>query len=133
MITYKDGYKYQLVKVVSYKLPIQTGFRITCGLFLEITPQGNLYIKPGYAWDGCSGPTWDDKSNMKAGLIHDAMYQFMRHGLLDEDPWKNIADQLLYDIAIENGMNSVRAWYYKKAVEMFGHNSTRKPRKVYKV
>lgn len=137
---YKDGYKYQLLdKLISYKLPIQTGQELFCDDFLQITKGGVLFIKKGYAWDGCSGPTWDDKTNMRAGLIHDALYQFMRNNLLPRDTWKPIADQVLYDIMCEDAealgkimwIYKPRAWYYKLAVEKFGYNATTTPKKVY--
>lgn len=130
---YKAGYKYQLVDEVTFMLPIQSGIDLKCGSFLRIYASGKLQIKAGYAWDGCSGPTWDDDGNMKAGLVHDALYQFMRYELLPRDTWKPIADQLLYDISVESGMSRIRAWYYKLAVDKFGHDATITKRKVYKI
>ena len=84
---------------------------------------GHLVILKGYAWDGASGPTIDDKTNMKASLIHDALYQLMREELIERTHRKYI-DQLFRDICLTNGMNRFRAWYYYKAVRMFSKNSS---------
>ncbi|MEE8308040.1 MAG: hypothetical protein V3R81_12295, partial [Gammaproteobacteria bacterium] len=46
--------------------------------YIKLTVHGWLTIKKGYCWDGCSGPTYDDSTNQRAGLVHDALYQLMR-------------------------------------------------------
>ena len=38
----------------------------------------SICVKPGYAWDGASGPTIDTKNTVAASMIHDILYQFMR-------------------------------------------------------
>jgi hypothetical protein len=85
---------------------------------------GDLIINAGYSWDGCSGPTWDDKTNMRAGLVHDALYQLIREGRLAENHRK-FADEELYRICREDGMNFIRAWLYLKAVRNFGAGAAR--------
>ena len=88
--------------------------------YITLWPSGQLFIKERYAWDGASGPTWDDKTNMRGSLIHDALYQLMREGVLNRAKWRKYADELLRDICIEDGMNKWRAglWYW--AVRTFG-------------
>jgi hypothetical protein len=119
------GYKYQLLEDYS----IQTAFRLDDAvetLFILLMPHGLLRIRYGYSWDGCSGPTWDDTTNMRAGLVHDACYQLIREGYIDKYN-KAYADRLFREILIEDGMSSIRASYYYYAVKYFG-NSALKPR-----
>jgi hypothetical protein len=49
--------------------------------FIKIEATG-IWILPGYCWDGASGPTVDDRTNMIAALIHDLLYQLMRLGVI---------------------------------------------------
>jgi len=103
--------------------------------FLKFDVDGNLTIKVGYAWDGCSGPTHDDKTNMRAGLVHDALYQLMRQGVIERSCQKE-ADIMLRQIMIEDGMllaenwrESVlavtRAWTYYRGVRIAGKKHTK--------
>lgn len=117
---YKKGYKYQLAETETLKVS---------GIYAWVTHDWirlegcRLWILKGYAWDGCSGPTWDDKTNMTAGLVHDALYQLMREGLLPQTA-KAAADEMLYRLCIKNGMWEFRARYYLWAVKKFGRKST---------
>jgi hypothetical protein len=124
-IKYCKGYKYQLVEDYSVVVPI-TGYDIALEWtdYISLTKDGLLTIKDGYAWDGCSGPTWDDKTNMRAGLVHDALYQLMRLGLLPLE-CRPIADKLFYDMCLEDGMWKFRAKYYHEGVEHFGYASAK--------
>jgi len=127
-IRYCAGYKYQLdedysktnggcLQVGIYGYDIQTRF-------ITLTRDGFLDIKNYYAWDGCSGPTIDDETNMRGGLIHDALYQLMREGFLPIE-CKEIADCLLHDICLEDGMAGFRADYYYEGVKLFGYASAK--------
>ena len=126
-IKYKSGYKYRLEN--GYK--IDTGIKrriivrkndkssVQRGVlrtkFLSLHPDGILHILKGYCWDGPSGPTIDTRSFMRGSLVHDALYQLMREDLLERD-YRKAADQLLYDVCIEDGMSRFRAWYVHKGV-----------------
>ena len=117
------GYKYELtdcVHAVAKKLPPPTDVG-EHRYIAVIDDNGDrlLAIFKGYAWDGASGPTFDDKTNMRASLVHDALYQLMREKLLDRKHRK-YADELFRDICIEDGMGKFRAWYYYQAVRIFG-------------
>jgi hypothetical protein len=79
--------------------------------FIELGTHGYLKMKKGYAWDGASGPTWDDNSNMLGGLVHDALYQLMREEHLPINLRKR-SDEILREICIEKGMTKFRAWYW---------------------
>jgi hypothetical protein len=121
MITYEKfrGYKYRLIDSYEHATGI-TGY---CGIepfeYVRIDDCGTLSIRRGYAWDGASGPTWDTRSNMRGSLVHDALYQLMRIGVIPIAE-RGKADRLFRDICIEDGMWKIRAWYYYQAVRMFG-------------
>jgi hypothetical protein len=131
---YTKGYKYQLKENFDITIPIQPGQgKFTSGPFLRLYPTGLLKIKAGYAWDGCSGPTYDDDTNMTAGLVHDALYQLIRNDVLPIEPFRKMADDMLKELCIKNGMSSIRAWYYHLAVRKFGGSAVEKPKEVYDV
>jgi hypothetical protein len=117
-VTYRKGYKYQLVENYRHSVPIMPQFDINTE-YLELTFTGGLFIAKGYAWDGASGPTFDTLSFIRGSLVHDALYQLMRLGLL-EQYWREEADKLLRDMCREDGMGRVRAWYVYRAVRQFG-------------
>lgn len=77
-----------------------------------------LTIAEGYAWDGASGPAIDTNSFMRGSLVHDALYQMMREGLIPQYHRKD-ADQTMKKICIEDGMWKFRAWYTYLAVRIF--------------
>ena len=125
MIKYKAGYKYQLTEDYQVFVPIFKDVRTD---FLELK-KGILTIKKGYAWDGPSGPVkaiaeilekipligkWLYrkylKSFMRGSLVHDALYQLMRYGLLDQS-YREAADWTLREICLEDGMGKTRAWW----------------------
>lgn len=113
VIQYTSGYKYQTYADYTIKLPEAfAGFAFKAR-FYELAADRNLTIRMGYAWNGASGPTWDDKSNMRGSLVHDAIYQAIIEGHLPRS-LRADADQLLHDICVEDGMNKIRAavWLY---------------------
>lgn len=116
-IYYKSGYKYQLCKQYSIQTLIYPATLIMAD-FISLQPCGLLIIDKGYAWDGASGPTLDTKSSMRGSLVHDALYQLMRLGLIPENN-REYADKLLHDICVEDGMNKLRAHIWKDMVESF--------------
>lgn len=115
------NYKYQLLERHSITIPIKPIAKIKAP-FIRLGKTGRLQILKGYAWDGCSGPTWNDKKNMRGGLVHDAIYQLLREGYLGDIEGKRrlIADKLLRQICLEDGMSRLRAWYYYRAVRLVG-------------
>jgi len=127
-IKYKSGYKYQLNEVYS----IDTGIFVSKnhhGEFLIIKSEGTLIISKGYAWDGASGPAIDTKNFMRASLVHDAIYQLMRAGVIDKSH-REKADKLMKKMCKEDGMNSVRAWLCYQAVRKFGGSAINKKKAV---
>jgi hypothetical protein len=122
-IRYRAGYKYQLATDYSIKTNI-LGYNIETK-YIGLIPNGILTIKEGYAWDGCSGPTEDDETNMRGGLVHDSLYQLMREGHLPEE-MRIIADSMLKCICREDGMGIFRAWCYFEGVDHFALYAAKK-------
>ena len=73
-ISYRSGYKYQLAKNYVQQIKIKPAADITEPDFIKLTKDGTLTVKKGYAWDGPSGPVPDTKENLRASLVHDALY-----------------------------------------------------------
>jgi hypothetical protein len=124
-IRYADGYKYQLraaYAVLVPELADQNRAPIVTD-WIELDPDGTLRIRPGYAWDGASGPTYDSKSSMRPSLGHDAVCQLMRMGLLDRSASPK-ADLAFHRQCKEDGMWSIRAQLWYQAVRVFGGRAT---------
>ena len=115
--------KYRKVKK-TYKYVLAEDERISLEIYEQAhndyisLDAGRLIVRYEYAWDGCSGPTIDDKTNMRGSLFHDALYQLMREGLVDRNHRKYI-DILFWEICRNDGMGRIRAWYYYRAVRIF--------------
>lgn len=129
-IKYRAGYKYQLAEQYSIMTPIK-GYDIQ-SYFISMRIDGLLTIKKCYAWDGCSGPTFDDKTNMRGGLVHDALYQLMREGKIPES-YRSVADNLLRKICKEDGMNWFRDWYYFEGVDHLAKFAAKKGSDLYPI
>ena len=114
-VRYKSGYKYQIAETFRCQTDIYPEETL-CSPFMELNVDGLLTLFPGYACDGPSGPTFDTKSFMRAAFVHDAIYQFMREGVLSISRKK--ADELLRRICIEDGMCKVRAWWVYQGVRI---------------
>lgn len=124
---YRKGYKYQLVEDYSYPLGYAFAHDDVATTFLSIE-QGTLTMYRGYAWDGPSGPTIDTANFMRGSLVHDALYQLMRYGLLDQ-ALRKAADDELYRICLEDGMGKLRAWYVYKSVRLFARKAASRKNK----
>lgn len=116
-ILYKKGYKYQLFEsylACTYIYPPAT-IRTD---WIVLSKEGVLEVSKGYAWDGPSGPTIDDRTNMRGSLEHDAFYQLMRLGLLPLE-YRDQVDKRLKDTCKADGMNSIRASVWREMVHLF--------------
>ena len=118
-IVYNGGYKYQLKEECRIATPIIPQQAIE-GDYLSLGTDGLLTIRKGYAWDGPSGPTVDTLNFMRGSLVHDALYQLMREGWLDNGTCREPADRLLQAICREDGMWQLRAWWVYLGVRWFG-------------
>ena len=122
-IKYRKGYKYQLASDYTVEVGIFPPKSIATRWCL-LSNNGFLTILGGYAWDGPSGPTWDTKSSMRGSLVHDALYQLIRLGLLDIS-WREKADDLLHDICVEDGMVHARAELWEEMVSIFAGSAAK--------
>jgi len=77
LISYRSGYKYQLAEDFHIQTFIKPENKVN-NQFISLDKKGNLVVKSGYAWDGVSGPVIDTSNNLRASLVHDALYQLMR-------------------------------------------------------
>ena len=111
-IRYCSGYKYQLATRYSLSITIKPKKDITTE-FITLDTKGKLTIKNGYAWDGPSGPVVDTKGNMRASLVHDALYHLMRHKKLSVKTYKDRADKIFKNICIQDGVpKKIASAYY---------------------
>lgn len=116
-VRYKSGYRYQLAE----GFYIRTAIRPPADIiepFICLSRNGGLYLSAGYAWDGATCFP-DVKSIMRGSLVHDALYQLMRLGLLSAEE-RAAADQLLYDCCVEDGMWKPVAWAVWQGVRLAG-------------
>lgn len=118
-IKYRSGYKYQLVEEHQVKVSVIPENDIKTD-YIELSAEGMLVIKKGYAWDGPSGPTFDTPNFMRGSLVHDALYQLMRNRSIDKDIWRDEADEELRRICLEDGMSRLRAWWVHRGVRIGG-------------
>lgn len=119
-IKYQAGYKYQLSE--TYTIQVDVRGRRVQSSFIWLTPQGQLEIRKGYAWDGPSGPTIDTSNFMRGSLVHDALYQLTREGHLPRS-MRIYADELLRKLCREDGMSAFRAWIVYRAVRRFARRA----------
>ena len=113
---YREGYKYQLAEDEI----AETGFSLPKGVrsrFINLTKTGKLTIKDGYAWDGASGPTFDTEAAMTPSLIHDALYQLMRHELIPQS-FRVPADELFIKLCRDRGMWFLRARLWWRGLQI---------------
>lgn len=116
-VRYKSGYRYQLAE----GFYIRTAIRPPADIvepFICLSRNGGLYLSAGYAWDGATCFP-DVKSIMRGSLVHDALYQLMRLGLLSAEE-RGVADDLLRQCCIADGMWKPVAWAVWQGVRMAG-------------
>ncbi|MBT6275499.1 MAG: DUF1353 domain-containing protein [Chromatiales bacterium] len=118
-IEYRTGYKYQLASNYSLKTTIKPASNVD-EEFIKLDTAGNLTVESGYAWDGPSGPVEDTPENMRASLVHDALYQLMRSRKLTIKEHKEKADKLFKKICIEDGVPKVTAEIYYLGLKLGG-------------
>jgi hypothetical protein len=121
-ISYKSGYKYQLTEEYELFVRIRISHAISFD-YASLYPDGKLWVRKGYAWDGPSGPAVDTPNFMRGSLVHDVLYQMMRLGLLDVG-WRKDADRELYRICREDGMSWTRAKFDFYMIRVLGKKYT---------
>jgi len=120
-ISYKGGYKYQLLSDCRATVGIYPARAIETR-YISLACDGELLIKAGYAWDGPSGPSVHSHNFIRGSLIHDALYQLIRGTYLGTAERLH-ADEALRAACLEDGMSAVRAWWVFTAVRRFGGRS----------
>jgi len=118
-IRYRSDYKYQLAEGYEVRTLLRPKAPITTG-FIDLDVAGNLYIRKGYAWDGPSGPVKDTPENMRASLVHDALYQLMRLGELKSRTHRKTADIQFMEICKEDGVPARTANLWYRGLRRFG-------------
>lgn len=114
---YKEGYKYILAEQTKFNTGIHPNIDVVIPNFVSLLRDGTLILGKGYAWNGVNW--WPDtKKNMKAGLVHDALYQLMQEGLL-EMFWKDDADRTFRDMLKAEGDLSANLCFF--AVQKLGN------------
>lgn len=126
-LKYSSGYKFQLNSDVVVQTTLRPAVPCVIQGYIFLDTDGMLYIYRGYAWNGCTNAP-DTYSNFLAGLVHDALYQLMQEGILDQS-FKPRADLMLRDIMIEYGSSFIIAELFYQAVKWFGYLHM-KPSKV---
>ena len=125
-IQFKRGYKYQLQAGCAIRLPELAdptrGPIIT--YWIELDPDGTMRFRPGYAWDGASGPTYDSKSSMRPSLPHDGGYQLIRMGLLPMSCRPKL-DAAFHRMCKEDRMLPPRAWLWFHLVRIFAESAAK--------
>lgn len=117
-------YKWRLTSdMVTYPVPLDITFS---GEYLCVRG-GTLLIKKGYCWDGASGPAIDTANFMGASLVHDALYQLMREGVIPRS-FRKTADKILREICLADGMSKPRAWWVYIAVRIGAGKSAKRRR-----
>ena len=118
-IRYRGDYKYQLAEGYEIDISIKPKADINTE-FIDLSINGRLTVKKGYAWDGPSGPVIDTKENLRASLVHDALYQLMRNNELVTRTHRKAADQIFKDLCKKDCVSNLRASMYYKALRRFG-------------
>lgn len=118
-IRYRSDYKYQLAEAYRITVAIRPKAAIESD-YIDLDMDGNLTVKKGYAWDGPSGPVKDTRENMRASLVHDALYQLMRNEHLSARSNRKAADLEFKQICKADGVSNFHASVYYKALRKFG-------------
>jgi len=118
-IRYRSDYKYQLAEGYEINISIRPKADIKTE-FTDLDTAGNLKVKRGYAWDGPSGPVADLEENMRASLVHDALYQLMRNKHLNARTHRRAADREFREICKADGVSSRTANLWYKVLRRLG-------------
>ncbi|RUM42953.1 MAG: hypothetical protein DSY80_06400 [Desulfocapsa sp.] len=117
-IHYKSGYKHQLAVTYEIQTEIYPTEHAEIRDFILLRPDGLLTVLKNYAWDGATAII-DTRYNLRASLVHDALYQLMREGVLSGE-YREAADKLFRQLCVEDGVFPVIASGYYWALRQFG-------------
>lgn len=121
MISYTitNDYKYMLADCYEHRFKWGLPVPFFLNSYIEYTKANVLVFKPGFVWDGPSGPAIDTVNGMRASLVHDALYAMAKTYNLSSQ-FRRLADKELYRIAREDGMSWFRAAYWYLGVRFGG-------------
>ena len=113
-------YKYVTITESTYYTDIRpTSFIET--EFITLSQTGILTVKVDYAWDGPSGPAIDTENFIIPSLVHDALYQLIRLGLLiPKRKYRRQADWELFRFCHQNKMILPRKVWVWAGVRLLG-------------
>ena len=115
-----DGKKYELKNDMYVNVFELAGNFVSKHPYIILFGDGGLLVKAGYMWDGATGVP-HNPDNMRGSLFHDALYELMQLGLLDRK-YRDVADQLLRSICIEDGMDKFWADQFYNFVHALGES-----------
>lgn len=116
-IAYVDADKYILAKPYQDFAPFKPLKDIVTSYGAFFT-NGQYEVSTGFLFSA-NWPAINTDDGKRAACIHDFFYCLMKDGHLDRD-YRDDADRLFYNMLIEDGMISFRAWYWYKAVRIGG-------------
>jgi hypothetical protein len=120
--------KYIKIKNGKYKFALTERCGIYTGIhcyhieteYFTLSKNGYLEIRPGYQWDGASGPVINTDPIIKASLPHDVLYQLMRQGKLPLKHRKR-ADELFRDILRYECSEGCQQWHCRTVCRTRAH------------
>lgn len=121
-IWYRSGFKYQLAGDYVTQICVRPP-RDVAADFVELTAEGWLTVKKGFAFDGPSVPEWipmrEDtrRMMMRGSCVHDALYELLRQGLIWD---REGADNELRRMCLEDGLPADEAESVWRAVQAYG-------------
>lgn len=93
--------------------------RVVAIPYVVLGADGQLFIRAGYCWDFGSGPAIDTPEMVAASLAHDALYDLIKLGQLDNGHRK-AADKYFRQLLKDYGVGWFRRNYCYWAVRLFG-------------
>ncbi|MBT76736.1 MAG: DUF1353 domain-containing protein [Gammaproteobacteria bacterium] len=118
-IRYRSDYKYQLAEGYEISTLIRPGVDINTD-YINLDVAGKLLVKKSYAWDGPSGLVKDTQKNMRASLVHDALYQLMRNKHLSARTWRKAADIQFMELCKQDGVSNRTANLWYRGLRRYG-------------
>ncbi len=128
---YKSGYRYVSQEAVLVDIGSDLHAPLNAP-FASIAAE-RLCVMSRYAWDGASFTPFKwfgtAKPLLTPSLVHDALYQLIREGLLDRQ-YRAAADRLFREMLLARGVWRVVAWAAYWSVRVFGNFAVRKTNPV---
>jgi len=106
------GTKYRLLKTHWCNAGITVNAEL--GAYVKLNSKGFLRVGAGYEWNG-PNVVVDNKSTMRASLIHDALCQLVEIGQLS-DMWIPVINDMFEQHCIEDGLPVFLAKAYRKGL-----------------